>query len=88
MASTRIRELKTDDLAMAAFLHLEGHNHREIRMRDRRSAEWIFDSDGKLRECAETYQRGDALVEPLAFNRTLRQVRDELYHFLRNHRRQ
>jgi hypothetical protein len=78
------KELRTDDLAMAAFLNLSGFKHVRLNMKDRRSAEWVFFGDGPLHEAAETYQHADARVEPLEFNRTLRDVRDELYQFLRS----
>lgn len=83
MNTKLLKELRTDDLAMAAYLNLEGHRHIRLEMRDRRSAEWIFAGDGPLHEAAEIYQQADARVEPLEFNRKLREVRDELYKFIR-----
>lgn len=68
---------------MAAYLNLLGHRHIRLCMKDRRSAEWVFAGDGPLHEAAEVYQRADARVEPLEFNRSLREVRDELYKFIR-----
>lgn len=79
-------ELSTDDLAMATFLNLEGQHHRELRMKDRRSAEWVFVGDGELTALAKEYQRGEAFVEPLNFSRKLREVRDELYQFMKRNR--
>jgi hypothetical protein len=76
----------TDDLAMATFLNIEGMPHERLEMKDRRSAIWIFHGNGDLSELADEYQRGDALVEPLAFSRKLREVRDELYQFMNRHR--
>jgi hypothetical protein len=77
------RELRTDDLAMATFLNLEGHPHQRLEMKDRRSAQWVFVGDGTLHAAADEYHSATARVEPLAFSRKLRAVRDELYTFVR-----
>lgn len=79
-------ELRTDDLAMATFLNMEGHAHNRLEMKDRRSAEWVFYGDGDLKQIAEEYQAADGLVEPLAFSRRLRVIRDELYQFIKANR--
>lgn len=71
---------------MATWLNLEGHPHRCLEMKDRRSAEWVFEGDGDMHKCAQAYQDAEAMVEPLAFSRRLRQVRDELYQFIKANR--
>jgi hypothetical protein len=87
MTEMRTNELRTDDLAMAAYLNLAGFAHTRLEMKDRRSAEWVFHGDGPLHEAADEYQEASARVEPLEFNRQLRTVRDELYRFIRTHKR-
>lgn len=77
------QELRTDDLAMATYLSLEGYKHDCLEMKDRRSAEWVFNGDGDLHAAAQSYQEEQALVEPLAFSRRLRRIREELYGFIK-----
>ena len=84
MSKTR-EPLRTQDLALATYLNLEGHQHERLEMIDRRAAVWVFPGDGcRLR--AEDYHDGRAEVEPKAFATKLREVRDELYAFLRQNR--
>lgn len=80
---TQIKELRTDDLAMATFLNLNGHRHECLEMKDRRSAQWVFVGDGTLHAAAAEYQAAEGRVEPLKFSRELRVIRDELYQFVR-----
>lgn len=84
----KVKELRTDDLAMASYLNLQGFPHARLEMKDRRSAEWVFFGDGPLHAAAESYQQCDARVEPLEFNRKLRAIRDELYQFIRTNKKQ
>lgn len=79
----QMKELRTDDLAMATFLNLNGHRHKCLEMKDRRSAQWVFVGNGTLDAAASEYHDATARVEPLAFSRELRVVRDELYQFVR-----
>lgn len=82
-ATAAEQEIRTDDLAMATFLNLEGCQHDRLEMKDRRSAEWVFVGGVRLRELAQEYQQAEGSVEPLAYSRELRRVRDELYTFIR-----
>lgn len=82
-AATAETEIRTDDLAMATFLNLSGCKHSRLEMKDRRSAEWVFEGGDQLRNLAASYQQAKGAVEPLAYSRALRRVRDELYAFIR-----
>jgi hypothetical protein len=84
--NTTNRTLRTSDLALATFMNLQGHRHLRLEMVDRRSACWVFSPTEAASVSWEVYQDGDAGVEPLAYSRKLREVRDELYQFLKSNR--
>jgi hypothetical protein len=82
-----LKEFCTDDIALATFLHTEGYRHTQMRMKDRRFAEWVFAGNGDLTTLVAEYQRSEAAVEPLAFTTMLHEIRSELYRFLRKHKK-
>jgi hypothetical protein len=89
MTEMRTNELRTDDLAMAAYLNLAGFAHTRLEMKDRRSAQSgcstatvrftklltnITSAD--RRESSRLSSTGNSV-----------RVRDELYRFIRTHKR-
>lgn len=78
-------EFRTDDLALATVLGIEGQPHDRLEM-DGDGAEWVFDDCEELRAVVEMYGRNKSRVEPRRFMREVRSVRDELYAFLDNRR--
>lgn len=81
-------EVRTADLALAAYLTQEGYKHKCLELLDphhsRTQAVWVFDGNGDVHGAVETYQDGGASVEPRDFMKAVRSVRDELYTFLRS----
>jgi hypothetical protein len=80
---------RTNDLALATFLRANGVRHLTMEIiefpeSDRPDqAEWVYTVTPRFKALLGDYNRGDALVEPRKYNSYLRQVRNELYAFLR-----
>jgi hypothetical protein len=72
--------MKTKDLALATTLRVHGHEPLRMELNDDREAVWVF--NGSSETVCEQYHDGRALVEPKAYNVTLRKTRDELFRFL------
>lgn len=81
------KELRTSDLALATFLNLDGHSHTALEMLDKRAAVWVFNGNGEVHAAAEAYHDGTATVDPRVFMQEVREVRDELYKFLKANNR-
>ena len=79
-----MQEYRTNDMALAAYLVMEGHAvQRMERMHERsRSVNWVFTVVGNLPEAVAAYASEDALVDPLAYTQTLSDVRSSMYEFL------
>lgn len=81
-------ERHTDDVALAAYLRLEGFTYAGLRLRPRspgpgkRIGEFTFPVSARLEACCDRYDRGEARVEPKAFALAFRAVRDDLFAFL------
>ena len=75
---------KTNDMALAAYLVMEGHAvQRMERAHERsRSVCWVFAVVGSLMDAVAAYAAEDALVDPLAYTQTLSDVRSSMYEFL------
>jgi len=80
---------RTSDLALAAWLRCNGVRHftmEFIEMTEKGRddyAEWVYQATPRFTTLLDDYQKGDALVEPRRYNGYLRQVRNELYAFMR-----
>lgn len=80
---------RTDDLALATYLRANGIRHLTMELieypdSDRGDqAEWVYTVTPRFKVLLEDYNSGQALVEPRRYNSYLRQVRNELYAFLR-----
>jgi Domain of unknown function (DUF5659) len=80
---------RTDDLALATYLRANGVRHLTMELieypgSDRGDqAEWVYTVTPRFKALLEDYSSGQALVEPRRYNSYLRQVRNELYAFLR-----
>lgn len=76
--------LRTDDMAFAAILIMEGYHPRMVRNGER-AAIWEVkpaDVDEDTQELIDDYLSGQYLVEPKRFLREVKNVRDDLYRFL------
>lgn len=74
---------RTDDLALATYLNMEGLHHEHLEMASMKAAKWVFREDEDLLEAVSEFESGEAAVHPGDFARKLKWVRDELYQFLR-----
>jgi hypothetical protein len=79
---------RTDDLALATYLRANGVRHLTMELveypGDRGDqAEWVYTVTPRFKALLDDYNSGAALVEPRRYNSYLRQVRNELYAFLR-----
>lgn len=59
---------RTNDMGMAAFLTLYGHGIQDTEW-DGGTCYWKFLLGNSLNELVETWLAGQALVEPIAYNR-------------------
>lgn len=64
-------EYRTSDLALCAYLHLEGYGHSRIERVDEKRAEMVFSDGDGLRDAVMEYQTGNATVEPREFQRRI-----------------
>lgn len=71
-------EYRTSDLALCAFLHLEGFGFERIEKVDAKRAEMVFADGEELRDAVMDYQTGNASVEPREFQRKISWVRGHL----------
>lgn len=72
-------EFRTTDMALAAYLCCEGH--RFLRIEGNRGTHIvtiIFDADDDLVVDVEEYQSGNALVEPLTFQKKVYWLRNKI----------
>lgn len=80
---------RTDDLALATYLRANGVRHLTMELIEYPDtnrgdqAEWVYTVTPRLKNLLDDYNSGQALVEPRKYNQYLRQVRNELYAFLR-----
>lgn len=72
-------EFRTTDLALAAYLCVEGHRFLRIeRNNGSQFATIIFDGDDELGSDVEDYKSGNALVEPLTFQKKVHWLRNKM----------
>lgn len=62
-------DFHTSDLALCAYLHLEGFGHSRIERVDDKRAEMVFEDGDDLHGAVEEYRTGNATVEPREFMR-------------------
>lgn len=83
MASSEVLEdadefYRTNNLALAAFLRHQGHAHQGMQWQGE-TCFWYFDKSDPLLEIVDKFFKGDALVEPRAYNKVFGQIRKELF---------
>lgn len=79
-----MKELRTDDLALATTLRVRGFEPDGLEL-DGETARWLFIGDGELHATVRQYNAGEAMVEPRRYNRVLRETRRRLFNFLNEH---
>lgn len=72
------QEFRTKDMALAAFLLVEGYPFLRCEKVRRGLAEMIFDCDDDLGAAVEEYKTGSATVEPRMFVAKIAFVRTKL----------
>lgn len=73
-------EFRTTDMALAAYLCVEGHRFLRIERKHGTSiATIVFDGDDQLGVDVEEYQSGNALVEPLTFQKKVYWLRNKIH---------
>lgn len=88
MASRSEQLLRTTDLAMAAYLQVQGMtpDGMEVVNRDRQGGHpqgaWVFKETPTLRDLVNEFNDGDALVEPDEFHRQINSTRRAMFDFL------
>jgi hypothetical protein len=68
-------EYRTSDLALCAYLHIEGFGHTRIERLDDKRAEMVFEDGDALQEVVSEYKTGNGDVEPREFQRKVGWVR-------------
>lgn len=68
-------QYRTSDLALCAYLHLEGFGHILIERVAEKRAEMLFQDGNDLKEAVREYSTGFATVEPREFMRKVAWVR-------------
>jgi Domain of unknown function (DUF5659) len=71
-------EYRTSDLALCAFLLLDGHRFREIEKVSEQQAVMVFEDGDELIEAVREYETGNAEVEPRDFLRKVAFVRNRM----------
>lgn len=74
---------RTSDMALCAYLHLEGLGHYSVEKVTDNRAEMTFADNSDLREFLEQYRNGWARVEPREFQRKVGWVRGLLLEAVR-----
>jgi hypothetical protein len=79
-------DFKTSDLALCAYLHIEGYGHTRIERIDEKRAEMVFSDGDGLRDAVAEYQTGNAEVEPREYQRKIGWIRGLLLDCVRYRR--
>lgn len=81
-------EYATADMALAAFLTLEGYRHTRIDVTrngsKRPTATLVFDADSEMESAVEEYELGHGLIEPRDFMRKVAWVRNRMMDAIRD----
>lgn len=79
-------EVRTTDLTLASFLILKGHSPEMRKQGETESGwpigAWVFKGGEELQGHVNLYSQGHAKVEPLAFHKTIKNVRRKMYNRL------
>lgn len=78
---TQETEFKTPDMALAAFLLMEGFRHVRIEVSNgngRSTAQVVFSTEPELHGAVEDYELGQGEVEPRDFMRKVAFVRNRM----------
>lgn len=89
MNETQEQEFRTADMALSAYLILEGFRYDRVEARDgngRVTAECVFLESGELTAAAEEYELGQVVVEPRDFMRKVAFVRNRMKDCVRDFR--
>lgn len=89
MNGTQEQEFRTADMALAAYLILEGFGYESVEARDgngRVTAEFVFSESGELSAAAHEYELGQVVVEPRDFTRKVAFVRNRMKDCVRDFR--
>lgn len=78
------KEYKTSDMALCAYLHVEGFGHTRIEAIDEKRAVMVFEDGPELDDAVQEYRTGNAEVEPREFQRKIGWVRGLLLDAVRN----
>jgi hypothetical protein len=76
------KEMRTTELALAAYLATHGHKPVRFEMMNSRSATWVYENSDGIEKLFEDFHDGCAEVEPRAFMHCLSSTRRELFAFL------
>lgn len=69
---------RTNDMAMATYLKLEGHPSQTVLWHGG-TCYWVFRISDRLLDLADGFVGGDARVEPREYNRVFTQTKREFY---------
>lgn len=92
MAETRSKHsdrlLRTTDLTLAAYLHMQGHEPELVEMSGEDlkpghpQGAWEFDETPALRDLVDEFEDHGALVEPQQFHTMVNKTRRDMFKFL------
>lgn len=77
-ATEDFEHFRTNDMAMATFLRMQGHAVQEI-FWETGTCYWRFVVTGQLLKDMSDFQDGRALVDPRTYNRMFAITKQELY---------
>lgn len=75
-------ELTTEDMALVAFLKLEGVEYARQRRLGTGGCCWVYCISDRTQRLFDDYHAGEAAVDPREFARKLGLVRTDMYRFL------
>ena len=86
-AVSEIKELRTDNLSLAATLMHHGHSPERIEpltgWHGPPRGVWVFDdADGRATKVAEEFESGKASIEPRTFTMRLSEARNSMFQWL------
>lgn len=84
MAEER-REYRTQDLALAAYLHMQKYQHERMTRQVQGTTKvvvWVFNADDELLTAADAFLNKECRVEPRRFVNAMTETREEMYRFL------
>lgn len=79
MSATTLDEYRTNDMAMATFLRVEGHPVQDVQWKFD-TCYWVFHSSETLGLDVSRFEGGTATVEPKAYSKKFQETKKEFYH--------